>query len=401
MEREENKLFKFATKELSQDAFISWCINWFNYQEEVKGNKNKEKLCEMSKKILDKILSSKKITSEEIKDVAIIRQFENIDILLVVTLKRQLEQYLIIIEDKVGANLSEHQRKDMYVSKLIKSLENNTEKQDLISLTNFDKDKIIPVFWKTNKWSEEKEQLKEELEKEIKKEVVCINGNDTLEMLKDYVDYSEIVEDFYICLRDYLRFNNELPDDEYCVDKILENEKIIEGTTFAKNYYAYNCFSNLIGRTYDGKSHPQTGGVVLEKLSKRILKEKILKSSNKFEKRNDKENIVAVDTIRFFTFGTSYKNHLSQNNKIWREKVERKIVEKGEFYTNLRYIFLFARKINPFRKEQYQFVGLYKFIGYEEERYYVRKWEKYTLPNNEVPTNEDEIIKIIKKIEKE
>ena len=31
MEREENKLFKFATKELSQDAFLCWCINWINY----------------------------------------------------------------------------------------------------------------------------------------------------------------------------------------------------------------------------------------------------------------------------------------------------------------------------------------------------------------------------------
>ena len=44
MEREANKLFKFATKELSQDAFICWCINWFNYKEKVKSDKKKEQL---------------------------------------------------------------------------------------------------------------------------------------------------------------------------------------------------------------------------------------------------------------------------------------------------------------------------------------------------------------------
>ena len=25
-----NSLFSFATSELSQDAFICWCLNWFN-----------------------------------------------------------------------------------------------------------------------------------------------------------------------------------------------------------------------------------------------------------------------------------------------------------------------------------------------------------------------------------
>ena len=398
MEREENRLFKFATKELSQDAFISWCINWFNYKEDVKGNKNKEKLCKMSEEILNKILSSKKISVKDIGKVDIVRQFENIDILVIVTLKN-LEQYLIIIEDKVSASLSNHQRKDLYVTKLIKALENNKEKQYLLSLSNFNKDNIIPVFWKTSEWSEKKEDLKKELEKNIGKEVICINGNDTLEMLKEYTQCSDIVEDFYTCLQEYLRFNNQLPEDDYCVEKIIKNEKILEGTTFTKNYYAYNCFSNLIGKKYNGKSHPQTGGIVLNKLSKRILDEKILNNSNKLERRNNKENVIAVDTIRFFTFGTSYKNYLSVDNRIWTEEVEKKIVDKGEFYTNLRYIFLFARKLNPFRKEQYEFLGLYKLAKYDEKKN-TRQWEKCELADNQIPLNEDGIIKVIKKLEK-
>ena len=398
MEREENRLFKFATKELSQDAFISWCINWFNYKEDVKGNKNKEKLCKMSAEILNKILSSKKISVKDIGKVDIVRQFENIDILVVVTLKN-LEQYLIIIEDKVSASLSNHQRKDLYVTKLINALENNKEKQYLLSLSNFNKDNIIPVFWKTSEWSEKKEDLKKELEKNIGKEVICINGNDTLEMLKEFTQCSDIVEDFYTCLQEYLRFNNQLPEDDYCVEKIIKNEKILEGTTFTKNYYAYNCFSNLIGKKYNGKSHPQTGGIVLNKLSKRILDEKILNNSNKLERRNNKENVIAVDTIRFFTFGTSYKNYLSVDNRIWIEEVEKKIVDKGEFYTNLRYIFLFARKLNPFRKEQYEFLGLYKLAKYDEKKN-TRQWEKCELADNQIPLNEEGIIKVIKKLEK-
>ena len=397
MEREENKLFKFATKELSQDAFICWCINWFNYKESVKGDKDKEKLVKMSEEILNKILENTDINSSHIKEVKIIRQFENIDITLVITTKSS-KQYIVIIEDKVGANLSNHQRKDLYVSNLTKALKDNKEKQDLLGVTEFNEKNIVPVFWKTSVWSEEKEKLQKELTKNTKKEVVCINGNGTLEILKGYIKCSEIVEDFYICLQDYLRINNELQDDEYCVKKIIENGKIIEGTTFSKNYYVYNCFSKLIGKEYTGKSHPQTGGKVLDNLSKRIIKENILNKSNSLERRNNKENVVAVDTIRFFKFGTSYKNRLSEDNKKWYEELEQKIVDKGEFYTNLRYIYLFARKLNVFRKEQYEFLGLYKLVEYDKKNK-TRIWEKRELLNNTVPLNEDEIIKVIKGIE--
>ena len=397
MEREANKLFKFATKELSQDAIICWCINWFNYKEKVKSDKKKEQLVKMSEKILDKILENTDINSFHIKEVRIIRQFENIDITLVITTKSS-KQYIVIIEDKVGANLSSKQKRDLYVSDLIKALENNEDKQELLGITEFNKDNIVPVFWKTSVWNENKEELQKELSKYIGKKVICINGNDTLEILKEYIDYSEIIEDFYTCLQDYLRINNQLPDDEHCVNKIKENGKLIEGTTFSKNYYVYNCFSKLTGKEYNKKSHPQTGGIILDKLSKRIIKEKVLNNSNKLEKRNNNKNIVAVDTIRFFKFKTSYKNKLSEDNKKWYEQVEQKNVDRGEFYTNLRYIFLFARKLNVFRKEQYEFLGLYKLIRYDENSN-TRLWEKQNLPNKTVFLNEDEIINVIRSIE--
>ncbi len=418
MGKEENNLFKFATKELSQDAFICWCINWFNYKDTVKGDKNKEKLVEMSKKILSKILENTDISILDIQEVRIIRQFESIDITLIIETK-YLEQYIVIIEDKVGASLNNVQQKDLYVSKLINALENNEEKQERLFLNEFKMENIVPVFWKTGEWKEGNENrqnsqssqnsLKEELQKKLtnntkkytKKEVVCVNGNDTLELLKDYIKYSEIVEDFYIYLRDYLRINNQLPEDEYCVNKIVENEKIIEGTTFSKNYYVFNCFSKLIGREYTRKSHPQgIGGIVLWNLSKRILEENILNSSNKLEKGTNNEQVVAVDTIRFFKFRTCYKNRLSEDNKIWYEEPKQKIMNRGEFYTNIRYIYLFAKKLNVFRNSQYEFMGLYKLIEYDEKNS-IRIWEKQELKDNIAVLDEDEIIKLIKKIENE
>ena len=30
---ERNNIFNFATSELSQDAFICWCLNWLNYED--------------------------------------------------------------------------------------------------------------------------------------------------------------------------------------------------------------------------------------------------------------------------------------------------------------------------------------------------------------------------------
>ena len=84
---------------------------------------------------------------------------------------------------------------------------------------------------------------------------------------------------------------------------------------------------------------------------------------------------------------------------MWIEEVEPKIVDKGEYYTNLRYIFLFARKINAFRREQYEFLGLYKLKKYDEKNR-SRIWEKQKAANNTVSLNEEKIIELIKKVEK-
>lgn len=49
---EKNNLFSFATSELSQDAFICWCLNWINYPN--------EELYPMAKDIFSKLLKRRK-----------------------------------------------------------------------------------------------------------------------------------------------------------------------------------------------------------------------------------------------------------------------------------------------------------------------------------------------------
>ncbi len=393
----ENKMFKYMTKELSQDSFICWCINWFNYKDQVKGDKRKENLCKMSEKILDKILENTDINSSFVNKIDIFRQFKKIDILLIINTKSST-QYVVTIEDKVGTSLNKNQW-DLYVPKLIQYLEDNPENQEILSLERFEKDKIIPVFWKTGLWNEEKEKLKNKLSSNIGKKVVCINGIDTLELLKDYVTDSEIVEDYYTCLQEYLKINNQLEDNENSVNKILENGKLKEGTTFSKNYYVYNCFSNLIGRQYNSKSHTRKGGIVLRNLSKRLIEEEILKTSNMLKKENNRSNIVSVDTITFSKGSkTGYKNSLGLNGTLWYEEVCQEKVDKNKFYTNLRYIFLFAKNLNTFTEKQYKFLGLFKLIDYDEKNK-LRLWEKQELSNNTIQLDEEEIIKVIKNIE--
>lgn len=94
MEREKNNMFKYATKELSQDAFICWCVNWINYP-------NNE-MYHLGKDFLEMMLTdekgNKKIEITKKTSVKILRQYEKIDILLVIDNK-----YLVIIEDKVNS----------------------------------------------------------------------------------------------------------------------------------------------------------------------------------------------------------------------------------------------------------------------------------------------------------
>ena len=87
-------LFKFATSELSQDAFILWLLEWANpkYAAEDKA------LHETAQEFVRLLLNNKDLT---IKSVNTTRQKNHIDVFAIVN-----EKYAIIIEDKTDT--SEH-----------------------------------------------------------------------------------------------------------------------------------------------------------------------------------------------------------------------------------------------------------------------------------------------------
>lgn len=91
-------LFSIATKELSQDAFITWLLQWADDS----CLEENPKLCNIGKDFIKTLISLKyDIGDIQIKKVNAGRQWANIDIWAEVN-----DEYIIIIEDKV--NTSEH-----------------------------------------------------------------------------------------------------------------------------------------------------------------------------------------------------------------------------------------------------------------------------------------------------
>ena len=124
----ENNIFKFATKELSQDAFICWLINWINYKQD------NQQLYNKAQKILKHILECKEYEENlENFEIEIIKQYKSIDVLVLLKEKNKGDiKYAIIIEDKTFT--TEH-------DKQIKRYKDTIQK-------NFRNANIITVYYK-------------------------------------------------------------------------------------------------------------------------------------------------------------------------------------------------------------------------------------------------------------
>ena len=100
-----NNIFTFATGELSQDAFICWCLNWINEPDNVTRHRYRQLGLELLAKLIDKPLNCdalSKVDIQSIDKVILVQQVLNIDVLAIIP------QYklAIIIEDKIYT--SEH-----------------------------------------------------------------------------------------------------------------------------------------------------------------------------------------------------------------------------------------------------------------------------------------------------
>ena len=99
----ENNIFKYATRELSQDAFLAWLINWINVPE----NDSNKEIKKLSKEFIQNIIKDKTEwvsllnKNEDFIEVTVEVQYHNIDVLLSIHNKKIDKYLIVIIEDKV------------------------------------------------------------------------------------------------------------------------------------------------------------------------------------------------------------------------------------------------------------------------------------------------------------
>lgn len=97
-------LFHYATKELSQDAFLCWALEWRN----IRGHQ----MCEFAYLLLESFIKDSiykdQIHALDIERIEINRQYKNIDIFILAHLKNGLA-LPIIIEDKTNTTIHDDQ----------------------------------------------------------------------------------------------------------------------------------------------------------------------------------------------------------------------------------------------------------------------------------------------------
>ena len=181
-----NNIFEYATGELSQDAFICWCANWYN-------DDSKPRLQEMSVELMKHFAGV-----DEINSVSICRQFSQdvyieaqkyalkIDVLIIVN-----DSVAVIVEDKTYT--SEHDNQIQRYVEGIKYLAENAKKdEDFYGIKD-----IRTVFLKTGFMYDE--------DKCVKSDVV-ISGEDFLKILSKYTGNSEILDSYIANLENNLKW---------------------------------------------------------------------------------------------------------------------------------------------------------------------------------------------------
>lgn len=116
-----NNLFTYATKELSQDAFICWLCSFALESEKCEGGDDALRECAL--KLLSEFVGADE--KNDIKLLKISRQYKNIDVLL--HIKHRDENKEIIVEDKVHS--SEH---DDQLQRYKKELSNEYAPENII-----------------------------------------------------------------------------------------------------------------------------------------------------------------------------------------------------------------------------------------------------------------------------
>ncbi|MBR2833729.1 MAG: hypothetical protein IKE75_04825 [Bacilli bacterium] len=410
----ENNLFKFATKETTQDSLFSWIINFYNTSD--------NELYKSFARDFLKTIAPKEIADKinDIKSVDITRQFYGIDILLILNMKNN-QQYYLIIENKTDGELRPQQSKTiLYYTKLIYLMRNDKDKFKELSIdvdtvnreyndkvfatlirtsirnnNNEDIDKIKNdinsltkndveyAYYQTSKDYIEKLSINQFLQKHIKFMNTSEELTKIVEVVNKYKSLDKIIEDYYRSISFNLSNESMLEKDENNVDYIIEKGYLVENKThFRTNKLCFKCFSNELTTKDFDKINNQEISIKLDKLNLNF---------------NDDRNLVIVDTLNFKN-GNQYDNLLKDNDNIWIEK----LTENNKNSAKIRYIFLFTKELDYFRNEYYVFKGLYKFKQYDELNFErVNIWEKCKISDNGIVSiKKKDIENYIKVLEK-
>ncbi len=173
MELRENNLFRYATSELSQDAFICWLLS--HLKEEVYDVDKYMTAC--ANDFMAEIFKNTIVWTKDKRVKSIKRQYKKIDILV------EVDDYKIIIEDKTFTSTHDNQI--------------NRYKQILID-EGVDAEKIICVYYKI-------------IEQPNKEEVDCeFDRIKLLNIFREYYYYSETLNQIFIDYVEYLDYIHEL-----------------------------------------------------------------------------------------------------------------------------------------------------------------------------------------------
>ena len=221
---EKNNMFKYATKELSQDAFICWLVNYINTDE-----KQYKKAAKKFIELISEKIGNKKF-SEYIKNnnykVEIKHQYKNIDVLL------KIDKFYIIIEDKIKT--VEH---DDQINKYTYSLLNGGIKE----AEDFN---IFTCYYK----------IYDEFKSKDKFVNAIITRKDMIKLLESTKDRNLFMEDYYKYLKEIEEYSKkrDLRANTICKLKteIVDNASDSIYTSFYSELEEKEESNNIIGWGY-------------------------------------------------------------------------------------------------------------------------------------------------------
>lgn len=160
---DDNNLFQYATKELSQDAFFCWLINWIKFPEKPQYRAGIETLN----------LFLGKNRKEQYFHVEVKRQYKKIDVLILFN-----DKYALIIEDKT--NTSEHG--------------NQIERYKKILESDYPERTIFTVYVKTGIIYDEDARIVKKADSVVTLEdllntLLPFRGHTGSDILDDYIEY--------------------------------------------------------------------------------------------------------------------------------------------------------------------------------------------------------------------